>query len=162
MVSCDYGHWTSHFPFVKSFGDLVFAQGEGDVRSGSGGVVRSSDGGNTWQLAIRLNNVNDIGQIGSNVFVSASYNFLNGISDTLFELYESTDYGISWDTVYELLPNRKLFGFTCFLTYDKTIFAGASVPGGLFFSIDSGKSWTAENIKGIPTSPDSGLSLIHI
>jgi photosystem II stability/assembly factor-like uncharacterized protein len=139
---------TSHFHNVKTVGNLVFAQGEGDVEfNHTGGVVRSSDEGNSWQRVALQNNVVDYGGIGDRFFFSGG--------DSSF--YESDDNGLTWKARPEALPDS--VGFACFLSYKSIIFAG-SYPG-VYLSVDTGITWVSKE-DGLPSAAQGIVSLaIH-
>jgi photosystem II stability/assembly factor-like uncharacterized protein len=139
---------TSAFHNVQNVNGIIFAQGEGDVKfNHTGGVVRSSDRGNTWQLVALQNNVLSYGGIGDRVF------FPGGDSS----FYESDDAGLTWMARPEVLPDSD--AFACFLTYNDIILGGCYL--GLYVSLDSGTTWILKN-DGIPSTAQGIVSLaIH-
>jgi len=130
---------SSHFHNVTVLGNLIFAQSEGDVRfNTTGGVIRSSDDGNTWQHVALVNNVVAYGGIGTH------YYFTGGDSG----FYASSDYGQTWTGRTGVLPDSGAFG--CFLSYSSFIIGGSSI--GLFISTDSGNTWFQKDSELLPDS----------
>lgn len=114
----------------------------------SGGVYRSTNGGNSWTA---INNGLTYQEIGA---LAISPNYQN--DHTLFitawsgGVFRSTNGGDSWVEANNNQPNRRLsaLGFSPNYAIDHTIFLGTwgeYGDGGAYASTDGGNSWTVLN-----------------
>ncbi|HYM20545.1 MAG TPA: T9SS type A sorting domain-containing protein [Candidatus Kapabacteria bacterium] len=122
--------------FLETVGSSVFI-------SGAGGPRHSTDSGMTWSGVNIDKGFNNYGGFGSII--------LGFDPDSVFL---SFDKGSTWNSASNRsLPNASI---NCFVISDTEIFIGGS--HGVFSSIDTGRSWTAQN-KGIPNDSVTQLTI---
>jgi photosystem II stability/assembly factor-like uncharacterized protein len=136
-------------------GDAIYAGYGGFLLNGDvGAVLRSTDGGLTWDSSDAVNQdgfpVRALAANGSYVWAGSRGIYARGLS-------RSTDNGKTWTSI-DFLPKDGWYGVLSLLYFNDVLYAGTEV--GVYYSTDRGDTWTALN-DGLPPKT-SVLSLAII
>jgi hypothetical protein len=106
-----------------------------------GGVLRSDDGGASWQQlqtnkAVYSLRVDPL--TGSTVYAGVSLGLFEGMG-----VYKSVDSGVSW----RRLPQNDIFSLAIDPSNPSTLYASTSFDG-IVKSVDGGESWSASGLAG--------------
>jgi photosystem II stability/assembly factor-like uncharacterized protein len=97
------------------------------------GLFLSIDNGKSWlQTGLSNTALRSLALLGTDLFAGSSYG-TGGI-------HLSTDYGSSWKTVNNGLPNNGNISVISFIAYGTNLFIGTE-SYGVFLSNDSGRNW---------------------
>lgn len=126
-------HWSSADTNVILGAGFVFA-----------GIVRSTDGGTTWQQVLIDTNQNRMWYISDAIIEdpAAPSTLYAARGTTVNTIYKSTDLGVTWDSIAVLDP--ELTGRLCTITArpDSTNILYVGAQGGYIFrSDDAGLTW---------------------
>src|SRR5690606_18639018 len=115
--------------------DHIFA-GDGDW----GGLMKSTDTGNTWVQSLPNSVVVlsiSIDSVGA-IYVGSSNNF-----------YKSTDNGVTWTSIYSGLPSLEIATTLCKQQNEIFVGTGYILQGdGVYYSTNGGEDWIQRGLSG--------------
>ncbi len=133
---------------------ILFVSGLSLVQGGSG-VIRSSDGGSSWQQVLQQSDggMTDLTSLGSTFVICNRQG-----------IYLSNDSGLSWNKVTGIsepliFDGDTLQSFNAFASFGSDLFV--SGDSGVYLTTDTGKSWRPEN-EGLPDSEISNVQPLAI
>jgi len=122
------------FTISRTKDNTMYSSGHPPSMGGNLGFRKSIDGGKTWQL---VSNVKDAPvDFHAMTASGADENLIYGSPGGGFELYYTSDDGVSWK---QLTPPDRIISLAADPLDAKTVFAGT--VSGLFVSNDQGKNW---------------------
>ncbi len=121
---------------------IIYAGTKGD------GIFKSMDGGDVWY---RLNETNTVFTKRANVYDMAidpknpNILYVGTYQDRFGRLFRSPDAGKSWEEVYRVSREQYAIFAVAVDSYDPLVVYMGTAEGGLFKSLDYGKSWRIIN-----------------
>lgn len=127
--------WINPTPPPNNFQSLVRTSGDIYVAAGDALIMRSEDGGSTWQFTEHANHRGFVKLF----FLNPSLGFVAGENGLLMK---TTDEGKTW----EIIPVETNDDFYDILFIDANKGYIASEDGSLFYTNDGGGSWSSQQI----------------
>jgi photosystem II stability/assembly factor-like uncharacterized protein len=113
-----------------------------------GGIIRSKDGGNTWQVANHGLTELTVVQIAIDPINPTTL-----YAGTENGLFKSTDEGESWSESSQGLAHRDVWSISVDPVHHDVVYAGTA-GGGIYKSMNGGQSWlsASHDLKGLVTA----------